>query len=243
MVSVIFLSLLIVVSIVALVYLFNESKVQPDSPTIAAMEAHTEALEARRRAEMEYEYRSDPSEGPENIEGFGPPDTEGRDFAAAPAELPPIAPVSDYEYRAMLDEGGGNYALPPWIGNFFSSSDICHTLDRSDDVVLIVRMSDPASVDSGMVEFSLDSDMTTQTVTLKLCLGRGAAAETFRTKFYLFERGDLFELGRLARQSDARIDILTRAPDYTLEYVRTTRAALPRQLLAQLGRVLANTPT
>ncbi len=240
MVSVIFLSLLIVATIVALVYLFNESKVQRDSPTIAAMEAHTEALEARRRAEVEHGYQPDPSEGPERIEGFDPPDTEGRDFAAAPAELPPIAAVSDYEYREMLDEGGGNYVLPTWIGNFFSSSDICHTLDRSDDVVIIVRMSDPASVDSGIFEFSLDSDMTTQTVTLKLCLGQGAAAETFQTKFYLFERGDLFELGRLARQDEARIDILTRASDYTLEYGRTTRAALPRQLLAQLKGVLAN---
>jgi hypothetical protein len=192
---------------------------------------------------MEYDYRSQPSEAPESIEGFGPPDTEGRDFAAAPAELPPLAVVSDYEYREMLDEGSGNYVLPPWIGNFFSSSDICHTLDRSDDVVLIVRVSDPASVDSGLVEFSVASDMSTQTVTLKLCLGRGASAETFQTKFYLFERGDLFELGRLARQDEARIDILTRASDYTLEYVRTTRAALPRHALAQLRGALANTPT
>lgn len=235
---IILLSLLIVAAIIALVYLFNESRLEPDSPTIAAMEAHTEALETRRRAaEMEYEERPAP---PERIRGFGPPDTESDDIAVAPVEPPPIVNVSDYEYREMLEEGGGNYVLPQWIGNFFSSSDVCHTLDRSDNVVIVIRAGDPKNVDAGVIDFSADCDMTTQTVSLKLCFGKGAAAETFQTKFYLFERGDLFELGRLVRQDELRIDILTRASDYTLEYVSTVRTTLPPPLLAQLNRALSN---
>jgi hypothetical protein len=244
MLLIIFLSLVIVVGVIALVYLFNESKLQPDSPTIAAMEAHTEALEAKRRAEMEYD--EEPPAAPQpQVEGFGPPETEDSDSYApyedeADMDLPPLVELSDYEYRKMLEDGGGNYVLPQWIANFFSSSDVCHTLDQSDNVVLIVKMTDPNSVETGIFDVSVDCDMTTQTVALKLHIGEGAAAEDFKTKFYLFERGDLFELGRLVRQDQVRVDILTRGSDYTLDYACTIRITLPPTILTQLRNVLAN---
>lgn len=243
MLLIILLSLAIVATVVALVYLFNESKLQPDSPTIAAMEAHTEALEARRRAEMEAD---EPASAPQpRVEGFGPPETDNSESYApyesdAAVDLPPLVELSDYEYREMLEDGGGNYVLPQWIANFFSSSDICHTLDESDNMILIVKMTDPNSVERGIFDVSVDCDMTTQTVALKLHLGEGAAAEDFKTKFYLFERGDLFELGRLVRQDQVRVDILTRGSDYSLDYACTTRIALPPTVLTQLKNVLAN---
>jgi len=93
-----------------------------------------------------------------------------------------------------------------------------------------------------MVDISADSDMTTQTVTLKVCFGEGAAAETFRSKFYLFERGDLFELGRLVRQEEIRIDILTRGADYTLQYALTVRGKMPHGVPTQLKSVLSKIP-
>jgi hypothetical protein len=240
---IILLSLVIVAGVVALFYLFNESKLQPDSPTIAAMEAHTEALEARRRAEMEYEEPT--AAAPPQVEGFGPPETEdSASYApyegAAVEELPPLVELPDYEYREMLEDGGGNYVLPQWIANFFSSSDICHTLDQSDNVILIVKMTDPNSIETGVFDVSVDCDMSTQTVALKLHFGEGAAAEDFKTKFYLFERGDLFELGRLVRQDQVRVDILSRGSDYSLDYACTTRITLPPTVLTQLKDVLAN---
>jgi hypothetical protein len=243
MLLIILLSLVIVAAVIALVYLFNESKLQPDSPTIAAMEAHTEALEAKRRAEIEYDKPPDPQP---RIEGFGPPETESAESYApfedeADAALPPLVELSDYEYREMLEDGGGNYVLPQWIANYFSSSDICHTLDQSDDVVIILKMADPNSIETGIFDVSVDCDMSTQTVALKLLFGEGAAAEDFKTKFYLFERGDLFELGRLVRQAQVRVDILTRGTDYSLDYACTRRIALPPTVLAQLKKVLVMT--
>lgn len=227
---VILLSLLIVAAFVALCYMFNESRVELDSPTIAAMEAHTEALEAKRRAEEEPEPQ--PEQAP-----YIPPQDAAPDF-----EPPAPARVSDYEYREMLEEGGGNYVLPQWIVNFFSSSDICHTLDRSDNVIIVVKLSDAKNAETGIVDIYADCDMTTQTVALKLGFGEGASAETFQTKFYLFERGDLFELGRLVRQQDIRIDVLTRGADYTLEYAGTVRAIVPHGVLSQLKDVLKKIP-
>ena len=93
--SVILLSLLVTTTFVVLCYMFNESRVELDSPTIAAMEAHTEALETRRRAEeeaepvsaVEGEYADEPADGV--IED---------DVAIAP---PPQMEPPDYEYREM----------------------------------------------------------------------------------------------------------------------------------------------
>lgn len=235
MFPVIFLSLLVAATAAALFYLFSESKVELDSPTIAAMEAHTEALEARRKTELEYEEHSIAEEQEEH---FGAPSVQTADDTAASRRLPRMIEMPDYEYREMLKEGSGNYVLPPWIVNFFSSSDICHTLDRANSVVVIVRLNDPKNAETGIIDISADCDMSTQTVALKLCLGEGAAAEAFKTKFYLFERGDLFELSRLARQDNLRMDILTRAPDYTLEYVNTVHAALPPSVRIQLKTAL-----
>ena len=244
MLLIIVLSLAIVATVIALVYLFNESRLQPDSPTIAAMEAHAEALEARRRAEMEYE--KPPAAPQPQVDGFGPPETENSESYApfddtADAALPLLVELPDYEYREMLEDGGGNYVLPQWIANYFSSSDICHTLDQSDNVVIILKMADPNSIETGIFDVSADCDMSTQTVALKLLFGEGAAAEDFKTKFYLFERGDLFELGRLVRQDQVRVDILSRGTDYTLDYACTTRIELPAAVLSQLKDVLAKT--
>ena len=244
MLLIIVLSVAIVATVIALVYLFNESRLQPDSPTIAAMEAHTEALEARRRAEMEYV--KPPAAPQPQVDGFGPPETEGPESYApfddtADAALPPLIQPPNYEYREMLEDGGGNYVLPQWIINYFSSSDTCHTLDQSDNVVIILKMNDPSSIEAGIFDVSVDCDMSTQTVALKLLFGEGAAAEDFKTKFYLFERGDLFELGRLVRQGQVRVDILTRGSDYTLDYACTIRITLPPTALAQLRDVLAKT--
>lgn len=239
MISVMMLSLLIVAAVVVLFYLFNESKLEPDSPTIAAMEAHTEAVEARRKAEQEYESRSVPAPREE------PRGASAAEACEEPAELPRTGKrydVPDYEYREMLEETGGNYVLPQWILNFFSSSDICHTLDSSDNVIAIVKLNDPKSAESGIVDISTECDMTTQTVALKLCFGEGAVAEVFKTKFYLFERGDLFEISRLAHQTDIRIDVLTRGADYSLEYACTLRAGLPQEVATQIKSVLTRIP-
>lgn len=229
------LSLLVVATFVMLCYVFNESRIELESPTIAAMEAHTEAVEARLKAEQplagtaEEEYEdAGPEEAPEDPIDQGEP--------------PPLLKLADYEYREMLDEGGENYVLPQWIVNFFSSSDVCHTLDSDDSVVIIAKLNDARNAERGMVDISADSDMTTQTVTLKLCFGEGAAAETFRSKFYLFERGDLFELGRLVRQEEIRIDILTRGADYTLQYALTVRGKMPHGVPTQLKSVLSKIP-
>jgi len=234
--SVILLSFLVTTTFVVLCYMFNESRVELDSPTIAAMEAHTEALETRRRAEeeaepvsaVEGEYADEPVD--EVIED---------DVAIAP---PPQMEPPDYEYREMLEEGSGNYVLPQWVVNFFSSSDICHTLDRPDSLVIVARLNDPGNAYTGVIDVSIDCDMTTQTVALKLCFGEGAAAETFQTKFYLFERGDLFELCCLVRRQDIRIDFLTRGTDYTLEYLCTERTTVPQSVLTHLKSVLSKIP-
>ena len=140
---VIMLSLLIVATFIVLCYMFNESAVELASPTIAAMEAHTEALEARQRAEEEPEPEPVPMPP-----AFEEKPLEEEPWAEAPQEaaplIEPFAPpkLLDYEYREMLEEGGGNFVLPQWITNFFSSSDICHTLDPSDNMLIIVKLSD-----------------------------------------------------------------------------------------------------
>ena len=175
----------------------------------------------------------------EQEESSTPDAPESQEDFDEPESVTPVIEISEYEYREMLEEGGGNFVLPQWIANFFSSSDICHTLDPTDNVIIVAKLSDPKNAESGIVDISASSDMTTQTVALKLSFGEGAAAETFGTKFYLFERGDLFELSRLVCQNDLRIDILTRASDYTLEYVRTMSAGLPPDVLTQLKGVLA----
>ncbi len=238
--SVILISLLVVATFVALCYMFNESRVELDSPTIAAMEAHTEAIQARRSAGQQ---EPEPQEASviEAEPYVGPVGEAVEDLDVPPEPPVPIVAI-DYEYRDTLQEGSGNYVLPQWIVNFFSSSDICHTLDRSDDVIIVVKLSDPHMAETGIIDISADCDMTTQTVALKLCFGEGAAAEMFQTKFYFFERGDLFELSRLVRQQGLRIDILTRGSDYTLEYVCTARAVIPQSVLTHLRGVLSKTP-
>jgi hypothetical protein len=255
MVSVILLLLLVASATIVIFYLFWASGLDPDSPTIAAMEAHAEAVEARRRAKLESSigevgqeiYKDASAEIPDEEEESDyseqvepePPESYDEPDEPAPDEELPVIEISEYEYREMLDEAGGNYVLPQWIVNFFSSSDVCHTLDAEDNVTIMAKLSDPQSAEAGVVDISADCDMGTQTVTLKLCFGEGAAAESFRTKFYLFERGDLFELSRLVRQDDLRLDILTRSSDYTLEYVRTMRVGMPSTVQARLRTVLA----
>ena len=238
MASVILLSLLVVATFVLLCYIFIESKIELDPPTIAAMEAHAEAIEARRRAEEDSEEPPDIPAADEyaDVEA-GTAAVNGPETAEPPA---PVA-VADYEYREMMEEGGENYVLPQWMVNYFSSSDICHTLDPTDNVVIIVKLNDARNAD-GVIDISADCDMSTQTIALKLCFGEGAAAEMLKTKFYLFERGDLFELGRMVRQSDVRIDVLTRAADYSLGYACTVYSRLSQSLLAQLKNVLAKIP-
>jgi len=133
--------------------------------------------------------------------------------------------------------------LPQWIVNFFSSSDICHTLDPHDNVVFIAKLRDAANVRGDMVDFSAESDMSTQTIALNLYFGEGSSGEALKTKFYLFERGDLFELNRLVHQGNVRIDVLTRGEDYSLEYASTVYTRLPQEALAQLKNVLAKIPS
>ncbi len=238
--SVIVLTLLVVAAFIMLWYLFNEARIELNPPTIAAMEAHAEAVEARRTAEMDAERES--AAAPEH-------NRRGSEYAyetvedGAEAEEPPLPAATDYEYREMLDEGGENYVLPQWMVNFFSSGDICHTLDPSDNVLFVVNLNDPKNAEAGIIDMSAECDMSTQTITLKLCFGEGAAAETLRTKFYLFERGDLFELNRLVRQGDVRIDVLTRAADYTFEYACTVHTRLPQNVSPQLKNVLAKIPS
>ena len=237
--SLIVLSLLIVATFVVLCYIFNESRIELSSPTIAAMEAHAETLDARREAERQAEreptvvqerYYSEDSAGTAESE-------------ADTADFPSMPPMTDYEYRELLKEGGENYVLPQWIVNFFSSSDICHTLDPNDNVVFIAKLRDAGNARGDIMDFAAESDMSTQTIALNVCFGEGASEETLKTKFYLFERGDLFELNRLVRQDEVRIDILTRGEDYTLEYACTFHARLPQDTLSQLKNVLAKIPS
>lgn len=229
--SVIVLSLLIVAMFVVLCYLFNESRIELDSPTIAAMEARAEAL--RKAASETY---------PEEANSYRQTAHSKEPARPGAPDVAPAAPLTTYEYREMLEEGGENYVLPQWMVNFFSSSDLCHTLDPSDNVVFIAKLMDVKNAEGADPDISAEPDMSTQTVAFSMCFGQGAAAETLKTKFYLFERGDLFELNRLAHQKDVRIDILTRAPDYTLDYSHTVRARLPQSLLTQLKNVLTKIP-
>ncbi len=276
---------LVVVTFILLCYIFNKSKIELESPTIAAMEARAEMVQTvrqpagvRRKEErnsepdedldigveekpsMEYEeYEEEPAVEEEEVLAGSPDEEEVSDIPDTvevtdvhleeelvaemeTLEPPPAIEVTDYEYRVMLEEGGDNYVLPQWMLNFFSSSDICHTLDPSDNMVIIAKLNNAENAEAGVIDISADCDMGTQTVALKLSFGEGADSETFKTKFYLFERGDLFELGRLVRQSDIRIDILTRGADYTLEYLRTIYSKLPHDVLEKIKGVLLKHP-
>ena len=236
--SLIVLLLLIVATFVVLCYIFNESRIDLSSPTIAVMEAHAEALEARREAERQSRREPAAHESYHSADSGEPAAEE-----AETDDFPSVPRVTDYEYRELLEEGGGNYVLPQWIVNFFSSSDICHTLDPSDNVVFVVKLRDSRNAQGDVIDFVAESDMSTQTIALNLCFGRGASEEKLKTKFYLFERGDLFELNRLARQGNVRIDILARGEDFTLEYGCTVHTRLPQDTLLQLKNVLAKIPS
>ncbi|UCD57844.1 MAG: hypothetical protein JSV16_01665 [Candidatus Hydrogenedentota bacterium] len=232
--SVIVLSLIIVATFAVLWYLFTNARIELDSPTIAAMEAHAEALEASEETK-----RPAVEESAAKQEDMGPGSGEAGEAGVEAVGSSPAVDATDYEYREMLEEDGENYVLPQWMVNFFSSSDICHTLDPADNVVFIVRLNDTSNAEASVIDISAECDIRAQTIALKLCFGEGAAAETFKTKFYLFERGDLFELNQLMRQEDVRIDVLTQATDYTFEYVCTVHAILPQDVLAQLKNALA----
>ncbi len=53
---------------------------------------------------------------------------------------------------------------------------------------------------------------------------------------------DLNVLGRLVRQEEIRIDILTRGADYTLQYALTVRGEMPHGVPTQLKSVLSKIP-
>ncbi len=229
--SVAVLAVILVAAFIMLCYLFNESRIEADSVTIAAVEARAKKAEPKRKtAPLEDEERPEP--------------VRERQKAAQPdAEPAPPQPAAAYEYRELLQENGDNYVIPQWMVNYFSSSDICHTLDVTDKVLFIVKLSEPNCAERSGIDISAECDMSTQTVSLKLCFGEGAAGEAVRTKFYLFERGDLFELNRLVRQQDVRVDVLSRAADFTLDYVKTLHTRLPQAVAAQLKNVLSKVPT
>jgi hypothetical protein len=231
--SVIILLIVLVAAFIFLCYLFNQSRVELNSLTIAAVEARSEATASREKKSPASETESEHSSRAPQQKKSAP--------TMEPAVQAPAA-VS-YEYRDLLDETGENYVVPQWMANFFSSSDICHTLDHADKVVFIVKLADSRNAEDSLINLSAECDMSTQTIALKFCFGEGAAAETFRTKFYLFERGDLFELNRLVRQQDARIDILVRSAEYTLEYLGTLYTRVPHPVLAQLKNVLSKIPS
>lgn len=236
--SLIVLSLIIVAAFAVLCYLFNESRIELDSLTIAAVEARAEALDTRHPADASGQIKLSTREKEAPV-------ADSEAVVETGAEMPEAYPASTtgYEYRELLEENGENYVLPQWMVNYFSSSDICHTLSPTDNVLFVVKLNDRNNAERNELDITADCDMSTQTVALKFAFGEGATAEVMKTKFYLFERGDLFELNQLVRQSDARVDVLTRAPDYTLEYARTIRAVLPQNVLAQLKNVLAKIPS
>jgi hypothetical protein len=232
--SLIILSIIIIGALISLFYLFNESKIETDSVTIAAVEARAGATGMRRaRKAASPRLAEEPAVAVQ--------EREERHEQVEPAFSAPSA--VGYDYRELLEEESENYVIPQWMVNFFSSSDMCHTLDSSDKVVIIAKLTDPKSAEDSPVDVSVECDMSTQTVTMKLGFGEGAAAEYLKTKFYLFERGDLFELNRLVRQQDVRVDVLTRSADYTLEYIRTLRVHIPQHVLAQLKNVLSKIPS
>jgi len=231
--SVIVLSIIIIAGFIFLYYLFNDARIELDSLTIAAVEAKSESVTATRTKKTAQPRSPEISSSSTRSRSLF---REEKESAVA------VAPVIDYEYRELLKPNAENYVVPQWMVNFFSSSDMCHTLDHSDKVVFIVKLIDSKNAEATYTDISPECDMSTQTVTLKLCFGEGAAAEVLKTKFYLFERGDLFELNRLVRQEDVRIDILTRASDYTLEYVDTLYARIPQDVLTQLKNLLSKIP-
>ncbi len=236
--SLIVLTLIIVAAFAVLCYLFSESRIELDSLTIAAVEARAEALSTRKAVEVGVQPK--PSAREKEM-----PAVHSEAVVETGAEMPDSysASATGYEYRELLEENGENYVLPQWMVNYFSSSDICHTLAPNDNVVFVVKLNDRKNAERNEFDITADCDMSTQTITLKFAFGEGATAEVMKTKFYLFERGDLFELNRLVRQNDARVDVLTRAPDYTLEYTRTIHARLPQSVLTQLKNVLARIPS
>lgn len=239
--SVIVLSLLVVATFVVLCYVFSDARIELDSPTIAAMEARAEAEVSGRSSEMDDEPEV-PAPAESEQTTSPPAEVVDPEMESVVKELPVVS-HSEYEYRETLEEGGENYVIPQWMVNFFSSSNVCHTLDASDNVIMIVKLNDARAVDAGIIDMSAECDMSTQTVGFKMCFGQGAAAETVSAKFYLFERDDLFELNRLVRQSDLRIDILTRTPDYTLQYARSVHTEVSQEILTQLRTILTKVPS
>jgi hypothetical protein len=203
------------------------------------MEAHAEAVEARRRAEQEL--RPEAVDPPRDERRASPPEDPAEEDTD-PVEPPLLVELNEYEYREILDEDGENYLLPQWMINFFSSGDICHTLDASDNVICIAKLNDARTAEAERIDISAECDMSTQTVALKVCFGEGASSEMLKTKFYLFERGDLFELGRLVRQPDLRIDVLARGADYSLSYARSVRVRVPQSVASQLKNILSKIP-
>ncbi|RJP67223.1 MAG: hypothetical protein C4532_14935 [Candidatus Abyssobacteria bacterium SURF_17] len=236
--SIIVLSLLTIAAFIALCSIFNKAKIELGVPTIAAMEARAGMLQA----EADVEAKGEEDEPASQEYARAALDQTG-ESGAETTENYATMNASGYEYRELPVEAGENYVLPQWIVNFFSSGELCHTLDPSDNVVFIAKLNDAGNASSGAIDISADSDMSTQTIAVKVCFGQGAAAETLKTKFYLFERGDLFELNRLVRQSSLRIDILTRSADYALEYADTIHTKIPPGALTQLKGVLTKIPT
>ncbi|MBI5118904.1 hypothetical protein HZA56_20740 [Candidatus Poribacteria bacterium] len=237
MASIIVLASLIVVTIAVLCYLFNDARIEIEAPTIAAMEARADSFATQEPATEKVEMESPATRRY--------PTTGVAKTVAEPdpgqAEIPLRSETASYEYREMLEEGGENYVLPQWMINYFSSSDICHTLDPGDNVIFIAKLNDPANAEK-LIDISAECDMGTQTVALKACFGEGATGETLKMKFYLFERGDLFELNRLTRQKDLRIDALVRSAELTLEYLGTIHMKLPQNVSTQLKGILAKIP-
>lgn len=234
--SLVILSVIIIAAFVFLCYLFNESRIELDSLTIAAIEARSETAASRER-KTPTPSRTSGKESPVS------PTARRRIPSEEVEPSPAVASMPSYQYRELLKESDENYVIPQWMINFFSSSDICHTLDSSDRVVLMAKLTDARNADDRLIDISAECDMSTQTVALKVGFGQGVATENFKTKFYLFEREDLFELNRLVRQDELRIDIVTRSADYTLEYLRTLYTRIPQQVLAQLKNVLSKIPS
>jgi hypothetical protein len=237
MVSIIVLALLIVVTIAALCYVFNDARIEIETPTIAAMEARADALTAQEPA-LEKVVMDSPATRRYPTIGAAKAAAEPE---PGQAEIPLRSESASYEYREVLEEGGENYVLPQWMVNYFSSSDICHTLDPADNVIFIAKLNDPANAEK-LIDISAECDMGTQTVALKVCFGEGATGETLKTKFYLFERGDLFELNRLTRQKDLRIDALIRSAELSLEYLGTIHMKLSQNVSTQLKGILSKIP-
>ena len=110
MTSVIILSLLTVTTFVVLCYLFNESRITLDSPTIAAMEARTQAVETEPQTEplKQRSVAKATEEKKTAVPPATPPEPEPE------IETIPELTVTGYEYREMLT---GVHVTPRISGN------------------------------------------------------------------------------------------------------------------------------